>query len=166
MAATKTAIRAMVSSFFMVGLLSKIGPPLLNVGGQAVSVVVGQKQVAGEIDLHARAFPNSDGGQKVQESVEDLFSGCSETGAKSFTNAIRAVGFERAAGSELCRAAEDAKRQRSAEDSCVMVVDSVLEGGCALLVEAPDQGMELVKADRVSIGHDEPVKRYGKAQLP
>ncbi len=70
-----------------------------------MSVVVGQKQVAGEIDLHARAFPNSDSGQNVQETVENLFSGCSKTGAKSLTNAIRAMGFERAAGSELCRAA-------------------------------------------------------------
>src|SRR6266567_9226256 len=101
MAATKTAIRAIVSSFFMVWLLSKIGPPLLNVGGQAVSVVVGQKQVAGEIDLHACAFPNGDGGQNVQETVENLFSGCSETGAKSLTNAIRAIGVECTAGSEL-----------------------------------------------------------------
>src|SRR5437879_4825840 len=87
MAATKTAIREIVSSFFfMVWLLSKIGSPLLNVGGQAVSAVVGQKQVAGEIDLHARAFPNSDGGQNVQETVENLFSRCSETGAKSLAN--------------------------------------------------------------------------------
>ena len=43
-----------------------------------------------------------------------------------------------------------------------MVVDLVLESGCASLVEAA----ELVKADRVSIRHDEPVKRYGKAHLP
>src|SRR4051812_2030246 len=111
-AATETATRAMVSSFFMVWLLSEIGLLLLNVRGQAVSVVVGKKEVAGEIDLHARAFPNSDGGQNVQETVENLFSGCTETGAKSFTNAIRAIGFECTAGSELCCAAYHAKRQR------------------------------------------------------
>ena len=75
-----------------------------------MSVVAGQKQVAGEIDLHARAFPNSDGGQNVQETVENLFSGCTETGTKSFTNAIRAIGFECTAGPDLCRAASARRR--------------------------------------------------------
>ena len=53
------------------------------------------------------------------------------------------------------------KRDRSAEDLEVVVVDFVFQAFFSDLIEA----MKLIKIDRIAVGHDHAVKDYGQTAL-
>src|SRR5581483_103415 len=61
-----------------------------QIGGDFVVGVIGNCEVAGQINLDAVALPDRDSRQNVQEFVEDALRGLAQAFANSLLNALRA----------------------------------------------------------------------------
>ena len=124
-------------------------------------VVVGQTEVAREVDLDAVTLANRYSRHDVQEFVEDLRGRLGSALGESLSHEVSARRGQGTGGPALRDCAKRANGKRDSEDSEVVVVYSVSETCIADLVEA----LELVKVDRVSVRHDESMKRYRQASL-
>jgi len=83
-----------------------------------------------------------------------VFSGIGHADAETLTDAIGGIGVEHGSAANLGNAAEDTDGKRCSKDSGVMVVDLVAESSGSLLIEP----LELIKADRVAVRHNEPME--------
>src|SRR5208283_3896986 len=98
---------------------------LLQIGRHFVVVVVGQGEIAGEVDLDAMPFANGDRRGNVQKSVQDLRGGLSHASGKSLAHEVAAGRGECAAGSRFANRTNCANGERDAEDAETVVVDLV-----------------------------------------
>ena len=125
-------------------------------------VVIGQGQVSREVNLDPVPFANGHGRQNVQEAVENLFGRLRHARCELLAHEIAAGVGENAARSCLGYGSQSADGERCAEDAEIVVVYLVAQPGVADLIEA----LELVEADGIPVGHDEPVEGHGEAGLP
>src|ERR1700730_8778133 len=124
-------------------------------------VVVGQGQVAREIDFYAMPFADSDGRKNIQKPVEDLRGGLRGALPESLAETIRAGLGKDTPCSCFGDRADGADGERSAEDALVMVVDLIAEAALATMVEP----FKLVEADGIAVGHEHPVDDHSETRL-
>ena len=146
--------------FLFIELLSFLSC-LLEIGRHFVVVVVGQREIAREIDFDAVAFPDGDRGHDVEELVEDLRGRLRGALRKSLAHEVAAVGIERASGASFAHGAESPDGKRDPEDAEIVVVDLIAQSGVADLVEP----LELIEADGVSVRHEQAMKDDGQTCL-
>ena len=124
--------------------------------------VVGQREVARQVDLDAVPLADGHRRQDVEKVVEDLRGGLRSALRESLAHEVGAGRGQRAGGASYGDGTDRANRERGTEDAKVMVVDLVTKPGISNLVET----MEMVEARGISIGHNQPMKRNGKPALP
>jgi hypothetical protein len=126
--------------------------------------VIRDQQVFGEIDLHAMALANGDGGEQVQEPAQNVRGRLREAGSHALAVGIcRGLRQSQTAGvaTDLGQTTDCSHCDGYTEDLQVMMVDLIFQSGLADLVQA----MKLIQIDRVSVRHDEPMEGNGQAGL-
>ena len=102
--------------------------------------VIGQREIAREIDFHAMAFPDRHRGHDVEEFVEDLRGGLRGALRESLTHEVASGRVECASGAGFAHGSKRSDRERDSEDAKVVVVDLVAKTGVADLVEPFESG--------------------------
>ena len=87
--------------------------------------VVGQREVARQIDFDPVPLADGDGRKNVQKSVEDLRRGLRGALRKSLAHEISAGRGQSAGGSAFGHSSNGANGERSAKDAEIVVVDLV-----------------------------------------
>ena len=123
--------------------------------------VIGQGEIAREIDFDAVAFPDSHCGQDVEKLVEDLCGGLRCTLRESLAHAVGGGHDKRTRGVGFRHGSESANGQRDSEDAEIVVVDLVSETGVTDLVEA----FELIEADGIAVRHEHAMEEDGETCL-
>ncbi len=124
-------------------------------------VVVGQSEVAREVDFDAMSLPNSHGGHNVQKLVEDLRRRLRSALCKPLAHEVRTRSGQRARSSTLRNGSECADGQRNSKNAEVVIVDLITKAGIAGLVKA----LKLVEAQGKAIRHNEAVEQNGETRL-
>ena len=101
-----------------------------EIGRHFVIVVVGQREIARQIDFDAMALADRDRRQNVEKLVENLRGRLSHALRKSLTHEVGAGRGEGAAGSGFGDGSESADGERNAEDAQVVVVDLIAQARC------------------------------------
>ena len=122
-------------------------------GGRA-----GDESIAGEPHAQPVAGADGDGGEAVEEAVEDAVAGPGDPRAGVRERAIAAPGIGVAPGQG--EAAENADGAGREEGGHVVAVDLVDESGLAGLVEAKEAQGEVA-----AVEEDKPVEAHGEARL-
>src|SRR5271156_5028513 len=144
--------------FRFMGLLSFLPS---EIGRHFVVVVIGQREIAREIDLDSVAFADGHRGHDVEELVEDLRRRLGGACSESLAHEVKTGCVERPGCSGLGNSSESADRQRYSEDAEIMVVDLIPQASVADLVES----LELIEADGISVGHEHPMENDGQTCL-
>src|SRR5262249_45106701 len=132
-----------------------------EIGRDGVTGVVGQREVARQIDFDPVPLADGDGRKDIQKFVEDLRRGLRGALRESLTHEVATGSGQRAGGSRPSHGADSPESEGGAEDAEVMVVDLVAEAGVADLIET----LEAVETGRKPIGHDKTVKGNGETGL-
>jgi len=123
--------------------------------------VIGQGEVAREIDFHAVTFADGHSWHDVQELVEDFCRGLRGTLRESLAHEVATAGGESAARSAFRDGSQATDRQRDPEDAEVVVVDLVPQSRIADLVEP----LEPVETDGIAVGHEHAMEQDGQTHL-
>ena len=124
-------------------------------------VVIGQREIAREIDFDSVAFPDSHRGHDVEKLLEDLRRRLRGALRESLAHEVGAGRVEGTSGSRFRNGSESANRQRHSEDAEIVVVDLIPQPGVADLVES----LELIEADGISVGHEHAMEHDGQTCL-
>jgi hypothetical protein len=108
-----------------------------------VIVVVGQSEIARQVDFDAMALADGDRWQNVEELVQNLRGRLGHASRKSLTHKVSAGCREGAAGSGFGDGSQNTDGERDAEDAQVVIVDLIAQPRVADLVET----FELVEAN-------------------
>src|SRR6516165_7335724 len=131
---------------------------LLEIGRHLVVEVVGQCEIAREIDFDSVAFADGHRWHDVQELLEDLCGRLRCASRESLTHQVRAGRGEGACGPGLRDGPEATNGQRYPKDAEIVVIDLIPQPGVADLVEP----LELIEADGISVRHKHAVKQNGQ----
>ncbi len=123
--------------------------------------VIGQREIAREIDFDAVAFADGHRGHDVEEFVEDLRGGLRGALRESLAHEIGTGCVERACRSSFGDRSDRSDGERHTEDAEIVVVDLVPQAGVADLVEP----LELVEADGISVRHEQAMEHDGETCL-
>src|ERR1700733_194306 len=93
-----------------------------QVGRHLVIVVVGHREVARKIDLHAMSFPDSYGWQNVEKLVENLLGRLRHALSESLAHEVGTRSIKCAPGSGLRYGPERTDGERSTENAQIVVV--------------------------------------------
>src|SRR5271155_3476930 len=103
--------------FLFIGLLSFLPS---QIGRHGVVVVIGQREIAREIDLDSVAFADGHRGHNVEELVEDLRRRLGGACSESLAHQVRTGSVESPACSGLGNGSESANGQRYSEDAKIV----------------------------------------------
>src|SRR6516164_2232154 len=109
-----------------------------------MSAVVGQREVARQIDFDPVPRADGDGRKKVEKAVKNLRRGLRGTLRESLAHEVGAGSRQCTRGANPGDSTNRANRERGAEDAEIVVVDLVAQAGVADLVEP----LKMVEADR------------------
>ena len=123
--------------------------------------ICGKFEVIGQVDFDPLPFPDGNRWQDAKKPVKDSKRRLRDASGNALAIGVDWRGVHAKAACGLRQPADDAHGDRDAKNLSPMVVHSIFEAGFANLVQAA----ELVKAQIVAIGHNEPVKDHGKALL-
>ena len=123
--------------------------------------VVGQREVARQIDFDPVPLADRDGRKNVQESVEYLRRRLRRALRESLAHEVGTGSGEGPGGSAFGDRADRADGERDAEDAEVVVVDLVAQTGVADLVEP----LKMVEACGKSVGHYHAMEGDGETGL-
>ena len=123
--------------------------------------VIGQREIAREIDFDAVAFPDRHRGHDVEKFVEDLRRRLRSALRKSLTHEVAPGRVECASGAGFAHGSERSDRKRDSEDAEVVVVDLISKTGIADLVEP----FESVETDGITVGHERAVEHDSQTRL-
>src|SRR5262249_4147149 len=147
--------------FLFIDLLSFLLSCLLEIGRHFVVVVIGHREIAGEIDFYAMAFADCHRGQDVEKFIENLRRGLRCARGKSLLHEVAPRGVECPSGARLAYGSKRSERQGHSEDAQIVVVDLVSEPSITDLIEP----LELVKADGIAVWHKDAVEGDSQARL-
>ena len=132
-----------------------------QIGRHLVVVVIGQCEIAREIDFDSVAFPDGHRGHDVQKLLEDLCRRLRRRLRESLAHEVGIRCGERTRGPCLANGSESANSERDSEDAEVVIVDLIPQAGVADLVEP----FELIEADGIPIGHEHAMEHDGQTGL-
>ena len=124
-------------------------------------VVVGQREVAREINFDSVAFSDGHRGHDVEELVEDLRRRLRSALSESLAHNVGTRSSERTRRSTLRNGSECADGYGDSVNTEIVIVHLIAKASIAGLVKS----FELVKAQGITIRHDEAVEENGQTRL-
>src|SRR6202790_5819700 len=124
-------------------------------------VVVGQREVAREIDFDSVAFPDGHRGHDVEELVENLSRRLRSALSESLAHNVGTRRGQGARCSALRNGSQCADGQGDSENTEIVIVHLIAKASIAGLVKSFD----LVEAQGITVRHDEAVEENGETRL-